>query len=97
MVYSWVEQHQEKGVITLKWKLDELKRRYEHLSGQTLSYRDIATGSRVSLSTVSKILNQESQSVDFKVADKLLRFFSDKFGYQLDVVDIIGYDPGGKE
>lgn len=78
----------------MKWKLDELKHRYERLSGQTLSYRDIANGSRVSLSTVSKILNDQSQAADFKVADKLLRYFSDKFGYQLTVTDIISYEPG---
>lgn len=83
-------------MIILKWKLDELKRRYEHLSGRTLSYRDIATGSKVSLSTVSKILNHQSQAADFEVADKLLKYFSDKLGYQLTVADIIGYDPGGE-
>lgn len=77
----------------MKWQLDELKRRYEHLSGESLSYRDIANGSRVSVSTVSKILNHQSQTADFEVADKLLKYFSEKFGYQLTVTDIIKYEP----
>lgn len=93
VVYAVMKCFQGEGVIVLKWKLDELKHRYEHLSGHTLSYRDIANGSRVSLSTVSKILNHQSQAADFEVADKLLKYFSDKLGYQLTVTDIIGYDP----
>lgn len=97
MVYATKEQNQEKGVMKLRWKLDELKHRYEHVSGQTLSYRDIATGSKVSLSTISKILNNESRGADFKVADKLLKYFSGKFGYQLTVTDIISYESGDQK
>jgi len=74
------------------WQLDELKRRYERLSGETLSYRDIAEGSKISVSTVSKILNRQSQAADFEVADKLLTYFSQKFGYPLAVTDILKYE-----
>jgi DNA invertase Pin-like site-specific DNA recombinase len=77
----------------MKWKLRDLKESYERVSGVTLSYKTIATGSRISQSTVSKILNDQSEAADFQVADKLLAYFSDLMGRDLGLNDILHYEP----
>jgi len=73
------------------WKLDELMRLYEDMSGEMLTYRQIADGSKISKSTVWKILNGQSQAADFEVMTKLLVFFSAKLGQQLELMDILEY------
>lgn len=75
------------------WQLDVLKQRYEDMSGEALTYRQIADGSGISKSTVWKILNNQSQVADFGVMSKLLAFFSDKLGKQLELEDILEYTP----
>lgn len=76
----------------MRWKLTDLKTNYEKLSGKSLSYSTIANGSRISKSTVSKILNGQSEAADFEVADKLLAYFSDLMGRPLDLNDILHYE-----
>lgn len=77
----------------ITWKVDELIKRYEEMSGETLTYRKIADGSGISKSTVWKVLSGQSQSADFAVTSKLLAFFSDKLGQELGLTDILRYDP----
>jgi len=73
--------------------LGDLKESYEKVSGETLSYRAIAHGSRISNSTVSKILNGQSQIADFEVTSKLLGYFSDLMGRQVGLTEILHHEP----
>lgn len=77
----------------MKWRLSDLKESYEKVSGQSLSYRKIATGSGISNSTVSKIVNGQTKIVDFEVAEKLLRYFSGLMGRPLGLTDLLHYEP----
>lgn len=77
----------------ITWKLRELKESYERISGEPLSYRKIATGSGISNSTVSKILNEQTRIVDFDVVDKLLAYFSKLMSRQLGITDLLHYVP----
>ena len=76
----------------ITWQVDELIKRYEEESGETLTYRQIADGSGISKSTVWKVLSGQSQSADFAVASKLLVFFSDRLGRELELTDILKYE-----
>ena len=38
-------------------------------------------------------MNDQSQSADFEVTDKLLRYFSEQMGQELGLTDIIHYEP----
>jgi len=79
------------GGIMITWQLNELKERYEAMSGETLSYRQIAEGAKISKSTVWKIMNDQAKAADFAVTEALLRFFSEKLGQTLTLSDILRY------
>ena len=90
------EHYYERRMQLMKWKLTDLKTNYEKVSGRELSYNTIAKGSKISKSTVSKILNNEAEGANFEVADKLLAYFSDLMGRDLGLNDILHYERTGK-
>ena len=77
----------------MRWNVRVLKARCEAETKRTLTYSDIATGSKISTSTVWKIMNDQSQSADFEVTSKLLRYFSEQMGKPLGLTDILHYEP----
>lgn len=80
----------------MRWNLRVLRSRCEDRLGHALSYRQIEEETGISKSTLTGIINNKTERVDFKTLDTLLGYFSKKMGQQLALADILHYEPNEK-
>lgn len=81
----------------MRWNLRVLRSKCEQHLGHPLPYRQIEEETRISKSTLTGIINNKTERVDFKTVDTLLGYFSKKMGRQLELTDILQYEPNAEQ
>lgn len=77
----------------MRWKFEEMQRRYRMQTGDNLTYEMITAQTGLSPTTISGISTGRVKRVDFGTLEKLLAFFSERLGEPLTTNDLLEYVP----
>jgi DNA-binding Xre family transcriptional regulator len=79
----------KKENLMIKWRLFDLIGRVMVEKGERVSYRQIADATGLSKSTVALIATGKATRTDLQTIGVLLRFFSNRLGFQVTPNDLL--------
>ena len=77
----------------MRWRLRELMGDYQAKTGERMTYDDITSATGLSPNTLSLLSTGKAQRADVETIEKLLTFFSQKLGRQLQTGDLLRWEP----
>lgn len=81
----------------MRWKYEEMKKRYQRRTGERLVYRTITEATGITAATLSAIATGRKEGAEFGTLEKLLAFFSARMGEELTTNDLLEWRPGEAE
>ena len=75
----------------IRWRMAELKQRYEEATGTKLAATDLLREAGLSTSTTYPVMAEEPKRIGLKSIDALLTFFSRHLGH-LETMDLIEFE-----
>lgn len=77
----------------MRWRLRELMGQYQSQTGDKITYEEITEATGLSPNTLSKVGTNKAGRTDLETLERLLYFFSEKLGRELDTGDLLAYLP----
>ena len=82
-----------KEEIVMRWRYEEMKKRYQRRTGELHVYRTITEATGITAATLSAIATGQREGVEFGTIEKLLAFFSARLGEELTTNDLLEWRP----
>lgn len=77
--------------MRLNWKLATLMAECQE-RGRKVTYRELSEAANLSTSTIYLMVNNQAKRAELETMQKILSFFSERLGRQLDVIDLLAYE-----